>query len=373
MHPPDPVELAQALIRCASVTPADAGAQAVLAHTLTSLGFTVHRLRFGETENLFARHGTAAPHICFAGHTDVVPAGAGWRHGPFEGAIEDGVLYGRGACDMKGGVAAFTVAAGRVLADGPARGSISLLITGDEEGPATDGTVRVLAWLAARGEIPDFCVVGEPTNPAVLGDMIKVGRRGSLNARITVEGVQGHTAYPQRADNPVHRLVAALAELSAAVLDEGSENFEPSGLQITSVDVGNPASNVIPSSASARLNIRFNDQHTGAALEAWLREVLARHAVRFALEVEVSGEAFLTQPGRFTALLATAVQSVTGRQPRLDTGGGTSDARFIARYCPVAEFGLVGASMHKTDECVTLTDLRQLTDIYATLLRTVLA
>jgi succinyl-diaminopimelate desuccinylase len=373
MQPPDPVELTQALIRCASVTPADAGAQAILADALTALGFTVHRLRFGETENLFARHGTAAPHVCFAGHTDVVPAGAGWRHGPFEGEIEDGVLYGRGACDMKGGVAAFTAAAAALLAAGPPRGSISLLITGDEEGPATDGTVRVLEWLAARGEIPDFCVVGEPTNPAALGDMIKVGRRGSLNARITVEGVQGHTAYPQRADNPVHRLVAALAELSEAVLDRGSERFEPSGLQITSVDVANPASNVIPASASARLNIRFNDQHSGASLERWLREVIARHAERFTLGVEVSGEAFLTQPGQFTDLLVASVRAVTGREPALDTGGGTSDARFIARYCPVAEFGLVGASMHKTDECVAVADLRLLTEIYGSLLRSVLA
>jgi succinyl-diaminopimelate desuccinylase len=373
MQPPDPVELTQALIRCASVTPVDAGAQEILAGTLAALGFTVHRLRFGETENLFARHGTAAPHICFAGHTDVVPPGPGWRHGPFDGEIDQGMLYGRGACDMKGGVAAFTAAAAQVLAAGPWPGSISLLITGDEEGRATDGTVRVLEWMAANGEIPDFCVVGEPTNPAVLGDMIKVGRRGSLNARITVAGVQGHTAYPHRADNPVHRLVAALAELATAVLDRGSERFEPSALQITSVDVGNPACNVIPAGATAQLNIRYNDMHSAASLERWLREVISRHADSFNLAVEASGEAFLTPPGRFTDLLVAAVRQVTGRQPALDTGGGTSDARFISRYCPVAEFGLVGASMHKTDEHVAVADLRQLTEVYVALLQSALA
>ncbi len=369
----DVAQLAAALVRCASVTPADGGAQALLAAELETLGFGIHRLRFGEIDNLFARWGSGSPHFCFAGHTDVVPPGDSWRHPPFSGDIVDGVLYGRGACDMKGAIAAFVAAASDVIAAPPPHGSISLLITGDEEGPATDGTVRVLEWLAARGEIPDFCLVGEPTNPSALGDMIKIGRRGSLNARITLHGIQGHTAYPHRADNPVHRLVAALAELTITKLDGGSASFEPSGLQVTSIDVGNPATNVIPATASACLNIRFNDLHTGASLEACLRNILARHAEKFDLAVQVSGEAFLTAPGQFTEILADAVRRVTGRAPLLDTGGGTSDARFIARYCPVAEFGLVGATMHKADECVPVADLLQLADIYATMLRRVLA
>jgi succinyl-diaminopimelate desuccinylase len=371
MADPDPLPLARALIACASVTPADAGAQAVLAAQLHRLGFSVVHLPFGATKNLFARLGTASPHFCFAGHTDVVPPGTAWLHGPFAAEIADGVLYGRGACDMKGAVAAFVTAVESVLADGTPRGSISLLITGDEEGEATDGTVRVLQWMAEHGEIPDFCLVGEPTNPAALGEVIKLGRRGSLNATITVHGVQGHVAYPHRADNPVHRLVAALAELCVVRLDDGTDWFEPSGLQITSIDVGNPANNVIPASATARLNIRFNNLHTGETLHAWLREMLARHAENFDFSVSVSGEAFLTQPGDFSHALAKSVTSVTGRVPKFDTGGGTSDARFIARYCPVAEFGLVGATMHKADECVPVADLRQLGAIYADLLRRV--
>jgi succinyl-diaminopimelate desuccinylase len=369
----DPLPLAQALIRCASVTPADDGAQAVLIARLTSLGFTVTRLRFGETDNFFARRGTGAPHFCFAGHTDVVPPGADWDHAPFAAELAGGALYGRGACDMKGAIAAFVAAVETLLTEGEPAGSISLLITGDEEGPATNGTVRVLEWMAAQGQIPDCCLVGEPTNPQALGDVIKVGRRGSLNAGITVHGVQGHVAYPQRADNPVHRLVAALAELTAHKLDGGTAWFEPSALQVTSADVGNPATNVIPAKASARLNIRFNDSHTGAGLTEWLRGVVAKHAPRADIDVKVSGEAFLTEPGPFTTLIANAVQSVTGRTPRLDTGGGTSDARFIARHCKVAEFGLVGATMHKADESVPLDDLRTLTSIYAAILRGVFA
>jgi succinyl-diaminopimelate desuccinylase len=369
----DPVPLAQALIRCASVTPADEGAQVVLAARLSALGFTVHTLRFGQTENIFARRGAAAPHFCFAGHTDVVPAGADWQHPPFAAELADGALFGRGACDMKGAIAAFVAAVETVLAEGEPVGSISLLITGDEEGPATDGTVRVLEWMAAQSQIPDVCLVGEPTNPQALGDVIKVGRRGSLSATITVHGVQGHAAYPQRADNPVHRLVAALAELIAHKLDAGSAWFEPSGLQVTSIDVGNPAANVIPAKAAARLNIRFNDLHTGARLTDWLRAVVAKHAPRADIEVSVGGESFLTEPGPFTTLISEAVRNVTGRTPRLDTGGGTSDARFIARHCTVAEFGLVGATMHKADESVKLDDLRTLTEIYAAILRGVFA
>ena len=360
----DPLPLAQALIRCASVTPADDGAQDVLAAALEPLGFRVWRLPFGTTPNLFARRGTAGPHFCFAGHTDVVPPGDGWDGDPFGGEVRDGMLHGRGACDMKGAIAAFVAA----TADHQGAGSVSLLITGDEEGPATDGTVRVLDWMAAQGHIPDFCLVGEPTNPARLGEVIKIGRRGSLNAGITVHGVQGHAAYPQRADNPVHRLVRALSALTAAPLDDGSEWFEPSSLQVTSVDVGNPAANVIPGRASARLNIRFNDRHTGAGLEAWLRATLAQHAERFDLDVAVSGEAFLTAPGPLVDRLAAAVTGATGVAPRLDTGGGTSDARFIARHCPVAEFGLVGATMHGANERVPVGDLRDLARIYGAVL-----
>jgi succinyl-diaminopimelate desuccinylase len=365
LNPTDPTPLAQALIRCASVTPADDGAQDILAAALSALGFDVHRLQFGAIANLFARIGDVGPHFCFAGHTDVVPAGAAqWRHKPFGGEVVDGVLYGRGACDMKGAIAAFVAACADHLRGGPPAGSISLLITGDEEGVATDGTIRVLEWLAARGEIPDFCLVGEPTNPARLGEMIKIGRRGSLNAAITIHGTQGHAAYPQRADNPVHRLVRALAALTAVPLDAGTEWFEPSSLQVTSIDVGNTATNVIPPTATARLNIRFNDLHTGAALQAWLNAALSQHAERFSLDVAISGEAFRTEAGEAVATLRHAVENASGRSAKLDTGGGTSDARFIARYCPVAEFGLVGATMHQADEAVPVAELKALSAIY---------
>lgn len=360
----DPVRLAQALIRCPSVTPADAGALDVVADAAAGLGFAVHRLDYDGTPNLFARRGSTGPHLCFAGHTDVVPPGAApWTADPFGGQIRDGVLYGRGACDMKGAIAAFLAAI-----PAQADGSISLLITGDEEGPATGGTVRVLDWMAANGHIPDFCLVGEPTNPACLGEVIKIGRRGSLNARLTVEGTQGHVAYPARVDNPIHRLVRIMAELLQP-LDHGTEWFEPTSLQVTSIDVGNTATNVVPAAAHARLNIRFNDRHTGASLEAWLRETIARHADCATLAVSVSGEAFLTAPGAATDRLRAAIGSVTGLEPRLDTGGGTSDARFIARFCPVAEFGLVGATMHMADECVSVTELQALTRIYAAIIQ----
>jgi succinyl-diaminopimelate desuccinylase len=418
----DPLQLAQALIRCASITPADDRAQGVLADALAGLGFTVHHVPFGSTPNLVATIGSGRPHLCFAGHTDVVPPGDGWTHAPFDAVIAacpageghagaaagtpggegggdvtgagqghgdralygqshadtalygqghaDTALYGRGACDMKGAIAAFAAAAAAF--GPPARGTISLLITGDEEGPALDGTVRVLGWMAARGLTPDFCIVGEPTNPTRLGEVIKIGRRGSLNATLRIHGVQGHAAYPHLADNPVHRLVAALSALTGHRLDNGTEWFEPSSLQVTSVDVGNTAGNVIPAAAVARFNIRFNDSHTGAGLEAWLRHSIAPFAPRFDLEVAVSGEAFLTAPSDFTSALSRAVEHVTGITPRLDTGGGTSDARFISRVCPVAEFGLVGASMHRIDEHVPLADLTALTEIYADLLRRVL-
>jgi succinyl-diaminopimelate desuccinylase len=351
------------------VTPADEGAQDLLADTLTALGFQVTRLRFGTTENFFARIGRDAPHFCFAGHTDVVPVGGEWRQDPFGGDVEDGVLYGRGACDMKGAIAAFVAGAAAHLQAGPLRGSISLLITGDEEGPATDGTTRVLDWMAENGQIPDLCLVGEPTNPGVLGEMIKIGRRGSLNATITVHGTQGHVAYPHRAENPVHPLIALLAELTATKLDEGTESFEASSLQVTTMDVGNAASNLIPAQARAALNIRFNDLHTGTSLSDWLRSRVAQHCPRADLDIRISGEAFKTASPEFSTRLAAVIQRLTGVAPRLDTGGGTSDARFIARHAPVAEFGLVGATMHQIDECVPVAELRLLADIYAATLR----
>lgn len=363
--PADPLELAQALIRCASVTPADAGAQTVLASALEALGFTVTRLRYGEIENLFARIGTEGPHICFAGHTDVVPEGASsWSSGPFSGEVRDGVLYGRGACDMKGAIAAFVAATADYLKQGTPKGSISLLITGDEEGPAVDGTVRVLEWMQANGQVPDFCIVGEPTNPAALGDMIKVGRRGSVNMTLTVHGIQGHVAYPHRVDNPVHRLARIAAALTAAPIDAGSAFFEPTSIQLTSIDVGNAATNVVPASARMMLNIRFNERHSGASLAAWVRATAERYAERLDLDVSISGESFLTPVGPEIEALTAAIAEATGRQPKLDTGGGTSDARFIARYCPVAEFGLVGQTMHQVDERVPVDELRDLVRIY---------
>ena len=366
--PADPLGLAQALLRCASVTPADAGAQAVLVEALERLGFTVTRLRFGEIENFFARIGTGGPHLCFAGHTDVVPAGGAWSAGAFDGEVRDGVLYGRGACDMKGAIAAFVTAVEDHLAGGAPKGSISLLITGDEEGPAVDGTVKVLEWMQANGQVPDFCIVGEPTNPAALGDMIKVGRRGSVNLTRVVHGIQGHVAYPHRVDNPIHRLAKIAAALTAAPIDAGSEFFEPTSIQLTSIDVGNAATNVVPASARMMLNIRFNERHSGASLAAWVRATAERYAERFDLDVSISGESFLTPVGPEIEALVGAIAEATGRQPKLDTGGGTSDARFIARYCPVAEFGLVGQTMHQVDERVAVDELRELSRIYRAVL-----
>ena len=360
----DPLPLAQSLIRCASVTPADAGAIGVLSAALEQLGFTVHRLRFGEIENIFARLGDEGPHLCFAGHTDVVPVGGNWRSNPFAADVRDGILYGRGACDMKGAIAAFVAGVARHLEAGKPNGSISFLITGDEEGPATDGTVKVLEWMQANNQIPDFCLVGEPTCPVKLGDMVKIGRRGSVNMKIEVHGTQGHVAYPQRADNPVHRLIRAVSALTAAPVDAGTDWFEPSSLQITSLDVGNTATNVIPASARAALNIRFNDKHSGKSLTDWVRATVALHADRFDLDSSVSGESFVTKPGPLVDILRGAIVAATGVEPKLDTGGGTSDARFIANYCPVAEFGLVGATMHQIDECVPVAELRDLASIY---------
>ncbi len=376
----DAVELARDLIRCASVTPADAGAQDVLAAALEAHGFTVYRLPFGEApdgpiDNLFATiadpAGNGHPHFAFAGHTDVVPAGdtEAWTSPPFDGAVVDGRLHGRGAADMKSAVAAFAAAAVAATRGG----RISLIITGDEEGPATFGTAPLLAWMAARNLVPDYCLVGEPTSAVVLGDTVKIGRRGSLNAWITVHGTQGHVAYPDRADNPVSRLVAICAELKARVLDDGNDWFQPSNLEIVDLGVGNPSTNIIPAEAHARLNIRFNDTHEGIALEAWLRGVVATHAPRAEVTVRISGEAFLTEPGDLSDIVGDAVAAVTGRRPELSTTGGTSDARFIRRLCPVIEFGLVGASMHKIDESVPVADIVALQAIYAGVIERVFA
>lgn len=370
----DPIALAQDLIRRPSVTPADAGAMDIVQEALESLGFNCRRMRFGEIENLYARYGTASPNLCFAGHTDVVPVGdaAAWSRDPFEGAVRDGVLVGRGAVDMKSAIAAFIAAASQTLAGGKPPGSLSLLITGDEEGEAVDGTRAVVAVLQAEGEVIDHCVVGEPTSSQTLGDMIKIGRRGSLNAEILIEGVQGHVAYPQRAANPVPPLIRLLSAVQNRTLDEGYQGFQPSNLEVTTIDVGNAASNVIPARASARLNIRFNPTHTGAGLSDWL-QTEARSAGegfsgRVALNPKISGEAFLTAPGPFTDVVGKAVTSVTGATPELSTTGGTSDARFIRAMCPVVEFGLVGATMHGVDERVEVKDITVLTAIYGALI-----
>lgn len=376
--PTDPVPLLAALIRCPSVTPEDAGALDVLTSALGPLGFACTRLPFSEpgtpdVDNLYARVGTSGPHLCFAGHTDVVPPGdaARWKHPPFAAEIADGTLYGRGAVDMKGAIAAFVAATARFLGErGPDHldGSISFLITGDEEGPAINGTPKLLGWLAERGERIDHCLVGEPTNPERFGEMAKIGRRGSLNGRIVVEGVQGHVAYPDRADNPVHKMVALLHALVTDPLDAGSDHFQPSGLQVTSVDVGNPTTNLIPASAAARFNVRFNDLWTGASVEREIRRRLDGTGHAYALEVSVSGESFLTPPGPLTEMLSDAVERVTGLRPELSTSGGTSDARFIKDACPVVEFGLISATAHQVDEHARLADLEALTEVYRSLL-----
>nr|WP_245211763.1 succinyl-diaminopimelate desuccinylase [Neoroseomonas oryzicola] len=363
------------MIRCPSVTPADEGALDVVQRLLEPLGFDCTRLVFGpedyRVDNLFARRGGEGPHVCYCGHTDVVPPGnlAAWTDDPFAGVVRDGVLYGRGACDMKGGIAAFVAGLADYLAAKPDhRGSISLLITGDEEARSVDGTARVLEWMAANGHIPDMALVGEPTSRGTLGDTIKIGRRGSLNAFATVTGIQGHSAYPAKADNPIHRLVAALGPLLAAPLDNGSEFFPPTTLQVTGFDVGNTATNVIPAVAKAMLNIRFNDHHTSAALTERLHAALRAAGCSYDLVAECSGESFLTRPGPFVDALSRAIERSTGVTPALDTGGGTSDARFIARYCPVAEFGAVGATLHQVNENAPVEELRRLADTYREIL-----
>ena len=383
----DPVELTKALIRRPSVTPADAGAMDVLQRVLEGLGFTCRRMPFegpgGEgvharIENLYARRGTASPNLCFAGHTDVVPTGAqaGWSADPFLAEVKDGVLLGRGAVDMKGGIAAWVSAVSAILADGEPKGSLSFLITGDEEGPALHGTKRVVETLLAEGEIVDACVVGEPSSQGVLGDMIKIGRRGSLNTWITVNGRQGHVAYPQRAANPAPVLVRLLGRLDAHALDEGYEAFQPSNLEITTIDIGNPATNVIPAKAKARLNIRFNPTHTGDDLIAWLDGEAARVAAETGLEVTLehmcSGEAFLTPHGPFVTAVQDAVEGELGVRPEASTTGGTSDARFIRALCPVLELGLVGVTMHQFDERVPVAEIEALASVYRRVIETIL-
>jgi succinyl-diaminopimelate desuccinylase len=370
----DAINLTKELIRRPSVTPADAGAMDIVETTLAGLGFACRRMRFGEIENLYARYGTESPNLCFAGHTDVVPVGdaAAWSQGAFDAAVVDGVLIGRGAADMKSAIAAFAAAAAKAIAAGPIAGSLSFLITGDEEGVATHGTRMVVDALDLEDEVISHCVVGEPTSSAVFGDMIKVGRRGSINVEITIQGVQGHVAYPDRAANPVPVLLRLLLRLQERRLDEGYPEFQPSNLEITRIDVPNTATNVIPGTARAQLNIRFNPHHTGEDLARWIEDAAASEADGFKGTVsvvpQISGEAFLTEPGPFTEVAALAVQDIAGRRPELSTSGGTSDARFIRALCPVVELGLVGATMHQVDERAPVAEILKLQAVYERLI-----
>ncbi len=370
----DPVDLTADLIRCRSVTPEEGGAIALLEGLLEPLGFACTRISRGGVENLYARWGRAAPVFAFAGHTDVVPVGdlAAWSRDPFGAEIADGVLWGRGAVDMKSGVAAFAAAAAECVHGNP-EGSIALLITGDEEGDATDGTVAILDWMGANGETADFCLVGEPTSVAELGDTAKIGRRGSMNGTLTVRGLQGHSAYPERAANPLPALARICAALAGTSLDEGSDHFQPSTLALTSIDVGNPAGNVIPAAGRAAFNIRFNDLHSAAGLKRWAQEIveggIAGTELTVELDWKVSGESFLTEPGPRVEAVADAIAAATNRRPALTTGGGTSDARFIKDHCPVMEFGLVGDTMHAVDERVPIAQIRSLSRIYLDILR----
>ncbi len=386
MRATDPIANLQSLIRCPSVTPAEGGALTALTAMLEPLGFAVTRVTAHEEgtpdiENLYARLGSEGPHLMFAGHTDVVPVGdeAAWTHPPFAAEIADGELFGRGAVDMKGGVACFVAAIARhIEKHGMPKGSVSFLITGDEEGPAVNGTTKLLQWAAGRGETWDACLVGEPTNPDTLGDMIKIGRRGSVSGRITVNGVQGHAAYPHLADNPVRALLQMADALLDPPFDAGTVDFQPSNLEITSIDVGNPATNVIPAKAVASFNIRFNDSWTADSLKAEIEARLARAAANARLRpgreparyelvwAERPSHVFLTRDNALIESLSGAIEAVTGRQPKLSTTGGTSDARFIKDYCPVIEFGLVGQTMHMVDERVAVADLEGLTRIYET-------
>ena len=377
----DPLNLSQALIKCPSVTPDSGEALDVLQDILSEMGFRCEQVNFSaadtpDVNNLYAKFGHSSPNFCFAGHTDVVPVGdlEAWTVDPFGAEIKKGTLCGRGASDMKTAIACFVAAVSRFLdtQDNNFKGSISLLITGDEEGPAINGTKKLLEWITEKGDVLDACLVGEPTNPNELGDMIKIGRRGSLNGYLTVSGTQGHTAYPHLADNPIHLIVKMLETITSKELDQGTGHFQASTIQVSTIDVDNPATNVIPAKARATFNVRFNDLHKATDIERWLREgfdtVTKQTDGSYDLITKVSGEAFLSPPGQLSAVLSGAVTEVTGRTPVLSTSGGTSDARFIKDYCPVAEFGMVGATMHKIDESVKLVDLEVLTAIYTTTL-----
>lgn len=383
----NPVEFAQDLIQCPSVTPHEAGVMDLLERTLKAMGFSVWRKIFEEkgtqpVENLYARYGEASPNFCYAGHLDVVPVGDvdAWSVDPFLGDIlpfprdaedkpENYHLYGRGAEDMKGAIACFVAAVSRIVKKPEAlNGSISFLITMDEEGPAINGTKKMLQWMEEQGEKPDICMVGEPTNPHHLGEMAKIGRRGSMNCELEVRGIQGHAAYPHLADNPITRLIHILQRFETEALDEGTPYFQPSNLEISSVDVGNPAFNVIPAQARARFNIRFNDSRPIAEIQQWLHQICSHEAEDYELEMTVTGEAFHTDPNRLTAILQEVSKEITGRELELSTTGGTSDARFIKDICPVIEFGTTGRTAHQVDENVSLKTLWQLTDIYQQLL-----
>ena len=363
------VQLAQRLVRCPSVTPVEGGALDLLQDELTKLGFDCTRLPFGtgakRIDNLFARRGKSGPHFAFAGHTDVVPVGdaSHWQHDPFGGTLVDGKLYGRGTADMKGGIAAFVAAVTALDGAGDA-GSISFIITGDEEGDADFGTVKMVEWLQANDQVPDVCVVGEPTNPSRLGDVIKNGRRGSLSCQLRVDGVQGHVAYPHLANNPITRLIAMLAPVNGTALDGGNDYFDPSTANVTSIDTGNEAGNIIPASVSAKFNIRFNTEHKSDDLIGWLEEHFNRVGGEWTATWRASAQPFVTPVGSFTELMQTAIETVTGQRPILSTSGGTSDARFITNICLVAEFGLVGQTMHQVDEHVDAADIDQLAKIY---------
>lgn len=375
MDPRDPVALTQALVRCPSVTPKEAGALTLLQNVLEPAGFECHRMTMSEAdtpdvENLYARYGRQGPNLCFAGHTDVVPVGdeKGWRHDPFGAVIEDGILYGRGTVDMKGGIACFIAAALRHIDKHGARGSLSLLITGDEEGPSINGTTKVLDWLAAREERLDACVVGEPTNPNTIGDTIKIGRRGSLTVALTVKGQQGHAAYPHQADNPLPKLAKLIDRLCDAEIDQGSENFENTNLEVTIVSVPNTASNVIPAEARAVFNIRYNDNWDRGRMVGWVRDTAGAIATEIGADIQLNfagtGDVFLTKPGALVDAMRDAIGAVTNVKPVLSTGGGTSDARFIQAHCPVIEFGLNNQTIHQVDEHTHIDDLHALTAIY---------
>jgi succinyl-diaminopimelate desuccinylase len=372
----DVLELSKTLMACASVTPIDAGAMDIVQKFLQPLGFKIDRQRFGAVENLYARIGTSSPHLCFAGHTDVVPPGdeAMWKSPPFAPEVRDGKLYGRGAADMKTAIAAFMCAAQEYLKDHPKhKGSISFLITGDEEAEAVDGTAKMVARLKEQKEIPDYCLVGEPSNPKELGDMVKIGRRGSFSATITLFGTQGHTAYPQLADNPVPKMVTLLEKLENHKLDGGTKHFDPSRLVITSIDTGNRADNVIPARITAKLNIRFNDKHTGKSLSEWLDNLCKESGARYELQIRAGAEPFLTSDHRFAETVCQVIKSVTGHMPDKSTTGGTSDARFIKEICPVVEFGAINATAHKVDEFIEVEDLRRLQTIYRKIIEEVLS